>query len=271
MKHGLNLKLKTFIFLLVVSVLLIFLSNFGKLNESNSSVAFVVGPVMRTFQGYSNGIYGFFDTIKSIERFKDENSRMRKENAEMAFKISAAKEIERENEILRKQLDFSDKLCQSGTCLDWKIAKVIARSPNNYEKYIIIGLGSDEGIAVNQAAVYSGGVLIGKITEVFKNSAKVLLITSADSSVNSITQDTRTNGIVRGKYSTGAKLEMINQNEKLSDGDLIITSGLEEGIPKGLLIGKISNIEESANKVFKEANVDLFVDFNRIEEIFVVK
>lgn len=270
MKNGFSLKLKTFIFLLVVSLLLIFLSKFGKLGELNSAASFAFSPIAKIFQGYSNGAYGFLDTIKSIEKFKDENSIMKKENADMLFRVSVLKEVERENEILRRQLDFSDKLCTSGTCLNWKIGRVIGRSPNNYEKFVIIDLGSDQGVAVNQAAVYSGGALIGKITEVFKNSAKVVLITSADSSVNSITQSTRSNGIVKGKYSTGVKLEMINQNEELADGDLIITSGLEEGIPKGLLIGKISNIKESANKVFKEANVDLFVDFNQIEEIFVV-
>lgn len=270
MKNGFSLKLKTFIFLLVVSVLLIFLSKFGKLGGLDRAMTFVFSPIAKTFQGYSNGAYGFFDTIRSIEKFKQENSILKKENAEMVFKISVLKETERENEILRRQLDFSDKLCTSGICLNWKIAKVIGRSPNNYEKFIIIDLGKDQGIAVNQAAVYSGGALVGKITEVYENSAKVVLITSADSSVNSITQSTRSNGIVKGKYSTGVKLEMINQNEELTDGDFIITSGLEEGIPKGLLIGKISNIKESANKVFKEANVDLFVDFNRIEDIFVV-
>ena len=103
------------------------------------------------------------------------------------------------------------------------------------------------------------------------NSSKVMLITSSDSSVNSIAQTTRANGVVKGKYTTGAKLEMIDQSEELINSDIVITSGLESGIPKGLIIGKISNIEELANEVFKIAELDLFANFNQIEEVFIIK
>lgn len=261
----------TFIFLIVVSALLIFLAQANYLNRSNSVVAFLHMSVARTFQDYSNGVYGFFDTIRSIGTFKEENAAIKKENYGLMQKVSMLNEAERENEMLRRQLDFSDKLCSSGTCLDWIMAKVVAKSPNSFEKYIIIDIGSSGGVRENQAAVYSGGMLLGKITQVFERTSKISLLTSSESSINAITQASRSNGVVKGQFSTGVRLEMINQNEELKDGELIITSGLEEGIPKGLLIGKASRIEESANKIFKEANVDLFVDINKVEEVFIAK
>ena len=120
------------------------------------------------------------------------------------------REIKRENEILKQQLDFSDDLCLNGSCLRWKMGKIIGRDPSNYGKYITIDLGMKNGIEEDQAVVVSGGILIGRIIEVFNNSSRVMLITSPDSSVNSIAQTTRANGIVKGKYATGVKLEMIN-------------------------------------------------------------
>jgi len=103
------------------------------------------------------------------------------------------------------------------------------KSPNSFEKYLLIDIGSNNGVKVNQAAVYSGGMLLGKVTQVYEHTSKVSLLTSSESSINAITQTSRSNGVVKGQYSTGVRLEMINQNEELKDGELIITSGLEEG------------------------------------------
>lgn len=271
MMNSFRKTITTFIFLLVVSALLIFLARANYLDKPNSAIAYLYASIAGKFQGYSNGLHGFFDTINSIGDFKEENSRIKKENYELTQKVSMLNETERENEMLRRQLDFSDKLCSSGTCLDWMMAKVVSKSPNSFEKYVIIDLGSSNGVRENQAAVYSGGILLGKIAQVYEHTSKIALLTSSESSINAITQMSRSNGVVRGQFSTGVRLEMINQNEELKDGELIITSGLEDGIPKGLLIGKASRIEESANKIFKEANVDLFVDFNKVEEVFIAK
>jgi rod shape-determining protein MreC len=271
MNKEINAKIATFIFLLVVSMLLIFLNSIGRLEQPKGFAIYIISPVQKTFQASSDRINYFFRTLTEIGNLRRENVELKKENLELIYKVSQLREVKRENSILRQQLNFSESMCQSRTCLDWKIARVVGRNPDNYNNYIIIDVGKNDGAEEDQAVIISGGIMIGKITELFDNFSKVMLITDPKSSVNSITQTTRANGIVRGKYSTGAKLEMINQNERLVDGDLIITSGLKKTIPKGLIIGKISEIEESANKVFKQADIHLLADFNHIEEVFVVK
>ncbi len=271
MNKEINSKIATFVFLLVVSVLIIFLNGFGYLNGVKNSVLYIAVPTQGIFQTSLVGVSDFFQTIESISKFKEENAILRNENLKLTYEISELKETKRENEILKQQLDFSDNLCLNGSCFQWKMGRIIGRDPSNYGKYIIINLGAKNRVKENQAVIISGGILIGKVIEVFDNSSKVMLITSPDSSINSIAQTTRANGIAKGKYATGVKLEMIDQSEELILGDLIITSGLESKIPKGLIIGKVSNIEESANKVFKVADLDLFANFNQIEEIFIIK
>jgi len=271
MKKEISSKIATFVFLLVVSVLIIFLNGFGYLNNVKNSALYITVPAQGIFQTSLIGVSDFFQTIESIGKFKEENAMLKNENLKLTYKISELKETKRENEVLRQQLGFSDDLCLNGSCFQWEMGRIIGRDPSNYGKYITIDLGAKNRVKENQAVTISGGVLIGKVVKVFDNSSKVMLITSPDSSVNSIAQTTRANGVAKGKYATGVKLEMIDQSEDLISGDLIITSGLENGIPKGLIIGKISNIEESANKVFKVANLDLFADFSQIEEIFIIK
>ena len=271
MKKEISSKIAAFVFLLAVSALIIFLNGFGYLNGIKNGALYVAVPAQVVFQTSLTGVSDFFQTIEDIGKFKEENATLKNKNLKLTYEMLELKEVKRENEILRQQLGFSDEMCLNGSCFQWKMGRTIGRDPSNYGKYIIIDLGAKNGVKENQAVTVSGGVLIGKVVEVFNNSSKVVLITSPDSSVNSIAQTTRANGIAKGKYATGVKLEMIDQSEELIPGDLIITSGLESGIPKGLIIGEISNIEESANKVFKVADLDLFVDFNRIEEIFIIK
>jgi len=270
MRKEINAKIATFIFLLVVSALLVFLNELGYFNQPKNFTIFIASPVAKTFQNFSNKTNDFFYTLESIDKFKKENIDLKKENLKLACEVSKLREIERENGILKRQLDFSDNICLEGTCLKWKEGRIISRDPSNYGKYIIIDLGKKQGAAEGGAVVVSGGVLIGKISETLDDFSKVMLITSSESSTNSITQATRANGVVKGRYATGAKLEMINQNEQLINGDLVITSGLEDMIPKGLLIGKISNVEESANGVFKQADVSLFADLDHLEEVFII-
>ena len=271
MKKEISLKIVAFVFLLAISAPIIFLNNRGYLNSVKNGVLYIAVPAQKIFQTSLTGVSDFFQTIESIGKFKEENAMLKNKNLKLTYEMLELKETKRENEILRQQLDFSDDMCLNGSCFQWEIGRTIGRDPSNYGKYITIDLGAKNGVKENQAIVVSGGILIGKVIEVFNNSSKVMLITSSDSSVNSIAQTTRANGIAKGKYATGVKLEMIDQSEELIPGDLIITSGLESGIPKGLIIGKISNIKESANKVFKVADLDLFVDFNQIEEIFIIK
>lgn len=271
MTKNFNSKIISFIFLLVVSMLLIFFNNAGYLNGVKGFVVYTINPAQKVFQMPSNKINSFFYTIRNINKFKEKNLDLRKENLDLIYENSLLRETQKENEILREQLQFSNKACLNEECISWKMGQVIGRNSDNYGEYLIIDLGKKQGVRENLAVTISGGTLIGKITEVFDNSARVMLITNPESIVNSITKTTRANGVIKGSYATGVKLEMINQSERIFENDIVITSGLEKEIPKGLIIGKIYSIEESANEIFKQANIDLFADFGYIEKVFIAE
>ncbi|MCK5465881.1 rod shape-determining protein MreC [Candidatus Parcubacteria bacterium] len=271
MSKNFNSKITLFVFLLVVSTLLIFFNSAGYLNGVKGFVVYAINPAQKIFQAPSNKINSLFYTIKNINKFKEKNLDLQKENLDLIYENSLLKETQKENEILREQLRFSNDICLNEECINWKMGQVIGRNSDNYGEYLIIDLGKRQGVRENLAVTVSRGTLIGKITEVFNNSARVMLITNPESTVNSITKTTRANGVTKGSYATGVKLEMINQNERIFEDDIVITSGLEKEIPKGLIIGKIYSIEESANEIFKQANIDLFADFGYIEKVFVAE
>lgn len=262
---------RNFLSVLIVFAILLILDGKGYLGGAKNTALSLLSPAQGNFQSSSNTVSDFFYTIAKIDSFKSDNEKLQEENRALRLEAFQLQETKRENETLRRQLKFKESLCGGSDCINFKMGRIISRSSDGYGEFVIINLGKKEGARVNQAVTAEGGVMIGKITEVFDRSSKVMLLTSPESSINCLTQTTRANGLVRGKYGTGIKLEMIDQSEELLPGDIIITSGLEAEIPKGLMMGKIQNIEETPNTVFKSADISMFADFAHIEEIFLVE
>jgi len=271
MKRSIDSKIINFVFLSAIALMLIFFNNLGYFEQPKNVMAYIMAPLLKLSQKPVNQINDLLYILEEIDKFKQDNARLRKENLKLNYSVSKLKEVERENDVLRKQIGFSEKMCEDGQCINWIMGSVVGKNPTNYGKYIIVDLGRKQGVKNGQVATVSPGIVVGKVVETFDELSKIMLITSFESSINSIAQTTRAGGIVRGKYSTGIKFEMVNQSDELIEGDLIITSGLEENIPKGLIIGKISTVEESPNRVFKQADVVPFADFNHIEEIFIAE
>jgi len=262
---------KNIISVLVVLAVLSVLNDHGYLQGPKNTALALLSPVTSRFQSSSDAVGDFLRTVREINSLKDDNERLEEANAALQFELTGLQEAGRTNAELRKQLGFKTTSCAEGMCMDFLPGAVVSRGLDDYGRYILIDQGQAEGARAGQAVTAGGGILLGKITEAAEHFSKVVLLTSPDSSVNSIAQTTRANGLLRGKFGTGARLEMIDQNETLTEGDLIITSGLEAGIPKGLILGRIAAIEQSPNSVFKSADAELAADFNHIETVFLVK
>ncbi len=260
----------TFIFAMLTLGAVLLLDSWGYLKGPKDAAISVLAPVQASVMSSSNGISGFFYTLGKIDEFKDENRRLQEENGSLNYELAQLREVERENQQLREQLKFKENLCAGGDCADFVMGKVVARNSDGYGQSITIDLGTEDGVKANQAVTVAGGVLVGKVAEAYADYSKVALIVSPESAVNCLTQTTRANGLVKGAYGMAASLEMIDQSEELLPGDVMITSGLEDGVPKGLLVGKIGRIDESPNLVFKSASLELYADFAHIEEIFIV-
>ena len=50
----------------------------------------------------------------------------------------------------------------------------------------------------------------------------------------------------------------------LNIGDVVVTSGLEEGMPRGLLIGTVEAVEKEAHQPFQTAVIKPFISFSKI-------
>lgn len=226
--------------------------------------ASVISPVQKVaFQG-TNSISNFLSTIGKISQLAQENESLKKQNEQLISEKTSFIELEKENEILRQQLDFQKKA-------SFKLmpAQVIAKEPTNIQQSITIDVGRNKGIREGMPVI-SSGMLVGKISEVGLRSSYVILITNPNSIINVMLQESRSNGLARGELGYGMVMESIPQDIKINISDSVVTSGLGGNYPKGLLVGQVSEIISKQSEIFQSAVLRPVIDFSDLEMVFII-
>ncbi|NMA57785.1 rod shape-determining protein MreC, partial [Clostridium cochlearium] len=135
--------------------------------------------------------------------------------------------------------------------------------------------GLKDGIEKQMIAVTNQG-LVGQVISVGRNWAVVQTLSNENMAVSAIVQSTRENmGVVKGFKDSNnnqlAKLYYLPLESKIKKNDVILTSGLDGGLyPKGIKIGYVIDIEEDKGKVMKNAVIQPYVNFSKLEEVFIV-
>jgi rod shape-determining protein MreC len=135
---------------------------------------------------------------------------------------------------------------------------------------LTIDRGAADGIARFMPVVVGEGV-VGRIQSVEEHAADVLVHSDRNSSIAIRVERTRARGNVRGLGKPGAcKLDYALRTEDMIEGDLLVTSGTDGVFPRGLPVGRVTQLQRSANGLFQEATVVPAVDVTRLEEVLVV-
>ncbi len=223
--------------------------------------------ILNPIGGYlANTGRGFKDNIELISKATELSRQNKSQDAEIVAlknQLSSLKEIANENEDLRRQLNFNERLN-----LNLAPARVVSSEGTSLRKFITIDRGKNSGITSGMAVV-SSGVLIGTIERVDNFSSTVFLTSDPEYRVRGIGQDGRAQGIVRGQLGQGYLFEKITQAESLASGELVITTG-SGLIPKGILIGQVESVQKNDNAVFQSAQLRPLVNNATLEIVFVV-
>ena len=139
-----------------------------------------------------------------------------------------------------------------------------------------VGVGTNDGVRVDDVVVSDQGV-VGRVSEVGANYSKVLLATDSGSAVSALVQGSRAAGIVRGQYGDTLVMDWILQTEAVKAGDVVITAGLAIGndlrslYPKGLVLGRVVDVNKAEAAAFQRAVIVPAVDLRHLENVLVVK
>lgn len=247
-----------------------------------STNAFVVEPKkvgLSVFSLTQSGIskLGTFvsRTINSINELK----KLRTQFEEMQVQLSDYGQIERnivelrlENEQLRRQLGFSEKIGYNHIP-----AEIIGKDPGNYFNTIMINKGRRDGVERNMPVIaFNDGFqgLVGKVVGVGATSSEVLPIFDNSCYVAARLQVARYEGLVSGNSYGDSKVIMRYVKKRARNeiryGDLVITSGMQSIYPKGIYIGRVRSLSGKEYETTLELEIEPIIDFSKIEYVFVL-
>lgn len=153
-------------------------------------------------------------------------------------------------------------------------ARVVSKNSGNWFNTFVIDKGSLDGIAVDMN-VMAGSGLVGRVTEVGDNWAKVVAIIDDNSNVSAMILSTEDSCMVQGNLETMNRgvitfSKLINSENAVSEGDKVVTSHISTKYLPGILIGYISEIKADSNNLTSSGYITPVVDFAHLEEVLVI-
>jgi rod shape-determining protein MreC len=252
--------------LLILVVLLVYSANLRKKTTTTlfeRAVLTLTEPLQQGIHGVGASIYDLWNNYLSLVDTRQQNITLIKMNRELRAKLVAVKEIQLENQRLKKLLDFVQ--ADPRQVLP---ALVVAEDASSWARTIVIDKGLNHGVHEGQSVVVAEGV-VGRVIKVAGNSSRVLLVTDASSSVAGLVQRTRTRGVARGN-GVHLTLEFALRSDPVKRDDLVVTSGMGGVFPKGLVVGRVAAVHRDAFGLFQRIDLIPAVDFSRLEEVLVL-
>lgn len=270
MKSFKNKLAVTVVVLSVAFLGIIFLSLKGNSNFISSGVGSVISPLQKIIYKANDKLKGSLDFLINFSNVKRENQELREKNAELENKLVEYNRMKDENTQLRSMFDYS----QDNQNYNYLGCNIVGYSGGNISNGYIIDKGTNDGLKKDMIIITSVG-LVGKITKADTNFSIVQTIMNENIAVAAMVESTRqTTGILQGgvnsKNEKLVTLSNIPMDSEIKEGDVILTSGLGGMYPKEIRIGEVISIDIDSVGLMKKALVRPYVDFDKLDGVFVV-
>jgi rod shape-determining protein MreC len=213
----------------------------------------------------------FFQDINQLKSVYEENATLKASLNKYANLQAEFLDLQNENQ----RLDAALKFTQRNQGYQMVAAAVNGRIPSYWNSVVLIDKGSSDGIQTDMPVVTPDAGLVGRVDEVATHSAKVVLVTDTDKEGISavVLNQKRPFGIVTGSSDHPGQLEMsfISKLDQAKTGDLVETSGYSDIFPKGIVIGKITEIKNDPTGLTQTAYIQPTADLDHLEDVLVVK
>lgn len=239
----------------------------GKSFPAQDAIRFVMRPGSTVF-------HGLFSIVGQIGRFvrprssiRSENARLRKEVLRLTQENASMREAVEENIRLRQALKLRQSLR-----MNMIAAEVISRKESSWFDTATIDKGRHSGVVKGSAIITPRG-LVGQVLEANLFTSQIVSLSNSDSSIGigAMVQRSRASGILQGQGNDYLALSYLPKDADVKKNDIVISSGMGQVIPKGLVIGRVVKVIHNPVAGTTSALVSPSVPFDTIEQVFIIK
>ena len=264
-------KLAVTIIVLSVSFLGLIVYTIKKDNRSiiENGAGSTLNPVQGLLYKGTDKIKETLDFFLNFSEVKAQNKELINKNQELQNQLSTYSDLKDENDRLRSILNFTEERNN----YNYIACDIIGYSGGNFLDGYIVNKGKDDNIQKGMIVIAAQG-LVGQVTSVGSNWSIIQSLVNENIAVSVMVESTRDTGYIKGfKDSQNSNLTKVYDlpiDSQIKEGDVIVTSGVGMLYPKEIRIGEVTHVEEDKVHVMKNAVVKPYVDFNKLEELFIV-
>jgi rod shape-determining protein MreC len=223
----------------------------------------VSSPAAAVERTLAGNLLAFVHLFRDLNADESERTTLRREVARLSGELDRRKELEVENERLRRLLGMREDLAPRSIG-----ASVVTLRLTDQSRVAIIDRGSAAGVRPDMAVVAWGGA-VGRVVSVEHDFARVRLLTDPSSGAAGVVLRSRAAGMVVGRGAGPLDMIYVPKYDDVVLGDRVVTSGVDGVFPRGFGLGRISEVGEpvSASKTIR---VEPEVDERSLEDVLVL-
>ncbi|MDO8836308.1 MAG: rod shape-determining protein MreC [Vicinamibacterales bacterium] len=221
-----------------------------------------VAEAQRVAWGVVGGVRHVWESYVALRHVRSDNERLTREVADLRVQMQQEQALAHGVEQLRGLLDLRTRLGWTTTA-----AEVIAGSVSPAFRTITIDKGALAGLRTDMAVIAPAGV-VGRVVQASARAASVQLLNDQNAAA-SVIVESGAQGTVTGQVDGTLRLEYLSATASVTEGDIVITAGVDGVYPKGLRVGRISVVEKAGTS-YRRVMVTPAVDFSSLETVLIV-
>lgn len=258
----------------VAAVIAILLCILSAISASGSLLPNIAGTIATPFRtvgtAITNQVEEWVSYFTEFDDMKAENEALKQELAILEAAVRQAEYDREENALLRELLDLTEQR----TDLSFTSARIVERDASNWASLLTINKGTNDEIEVGDCVIDAYGNLVGMISEAGWNWATVRTVLDSETSIGAQVFRSKLNAVAQGDFVLMSEerlaLGYLGTDADVMSGDLIVTSGLGDYLPSGLVIGYVEELRSSDDGLSRRAIVCPETEIDSLTEIFVV-
>ncbi|MCO6466124.1 MAG: rod shape-determining protein MreC [Bradyrhizobiaceae bacterium] len=249
-------RFKNYITLCSLVVMSFAFMSVGSLSQLGGFRAVIVGSI--------GWIQSLFAWVPNPVALKSENTALRELNLQLSIESSRYRQAMVENGTLRNMLLLP-------TYTDDKLiaADVVGKTNTELRNYATINRGHDDGIKEGQAVVTDAG-LVGTVIGTSAHYAILQILLNRDVRISARVYRSNVDGILTWEGEQFLSLKNVPRTYDVKVGDLVVTSNYSISYPTNVVIGRVSNVSDESNSLFRKITVTPSVNFSTMDQVFVI-